>query len=107
MDEAIDLHFNFNNITHYLHPVLLPNLCGWQEINGTFVIKKYHGCKKRNRSSTRKLIDYFRGDKCSKPTFYPYWRKTKDKYTYKGKTCFTRKTVRELRQLKRKVLNFN
>ena len=28
-------------------------------------------------------INYFRGDKCSKPTPYLYWRKTKDKYTYK------------------------
>ena len=107
MNEAINLHFYFNNITHYLYPVSLRNLCGWQEINRTSVVKKYHGCKKRNRNGTRKLKDYFRVDKCSKPKLYPYWRKTKDKYTCKGKTCLTRKTVRELRQLKRKVLNFN
>lgn len=55
MYEAIELHFNFSNIMDYLHPVLLCNLCGWQEINGTFVIRKYHGCKKRNRNGTRKL----------------------------------------------------
>ena len=90
MYEAIELHFNFSNIMDYLHPVLLCNLCGWQEINGTFVIRKYHGCKKRNRNGTRKLIDYFRGIKCSKPTLYPYWIKTKDKYTYKCKTYLTR-----------------
>ena len=36
-----------------------------------------------------------------------YWRKTKDKCTYKGKTYLTRKTVRELRQLKTSVINFN
>ena len=47
------------------------------------VIKKYHGCKQKNRNGARKIINYFRGDKNSKPTPYPYWRKTKDKYTYK------------------------
>ena len=83
MEEAIDLNFKFNNITCYLHPSLLHNLCGWQEISGTFVIKKYHGCKKKNRNRIKKNINYFRGDKCSKPTPYLYWRKTKDKYTYK------------------------
>ena len=57
MDKAIDLHFHFKNITHYLHPVLLCNISGWQEIDGTFIIKKYHGCKRRNRNSTRKFID--------------------------------------------------
>ena len=72
MEEAIDLNFNFNNITHYLHPILLRNLCGWQEISGTFVIKKYHGCKKKNRNGTTTIINYFRGDKCSKPAPYPY-----------------------------------
>ena len=79
MDEAIDLHFNFKNITRYLHPVLLCNISGWQEIDGTFIIKKDHGCKRRNRNSTRKFIEYFRGDRCSKSTGYPYWRKTNDK----------------------------
>ena len=34
-----------------------------------------------------------------------YWRKTKDKCTYKGKTYFTRKTVRELRQPNEQICN--
>ena len=63
--------------------------------------------QKENRNGTKKIIDYFRGDKCSKPTPCPHWRKTKDKYTYKGKTYLTRKSVRELRQLKLSVINFN
>ena len=105
MDKAIDLHFHFKNITHYLHPVLLCNISGWQEIDGTFIIKKYHGCKRRNRNSTRKFIEYFRGDRCSKSTGYPYQRKTNDKYIYKGKTYLTRKTVHELKQLKINVVN--
>ena len=53
--------------------------------------------EKRSRTGTRKIIDYIRGDKCSKATNCPYWRETKDKYRYKGKLYLTRKTVRELR----------
>ena len=34
-----------------------------------------------------------------------YWRKTKDKCTYKGKTYLTGKTVRELRQLNEQICN--
>ena len=55
MEEAINLNFNFNNIAHYLHPNLLCNLYGWQENSGTFVIKKYHGCKKKIEMVQKKL----------------------------------------------------
>ena len=55
MEEAINLNFNFNNITHYLHPILLCNLYGWQENSGTFVIKKYHGCKNKIEMVQKKL----------------------------------------------------
>ena len=105
MEKAIDLHFDFKNITHYLHPVLLRNVSGWQEIHGTFIIKIYHECKRRNRKGARKFIEDFRGDRCSKSTGYPYWRKTKDKYIYKSKTYLTRKRVRELKQLKINAVN--
>ena len=105
MDKAIDLHFDFKNVTHYFHPILLHNIRRWQEIDETFIIKKYRGCKARNRNGMRKFIEHFRGDKCSKPKGYPYWRKTKDKYIYKGKTYLTRKTVRKLKQLKINVVN--
>ena len=50
------MDFSFDNITHYLHPNLLCNLCGYTEINGTYIIKKYHGCKKRTRNGMRKII---------------------------------------------------
>ena len=70
MDKAIDLHFDFKNIAHYFHPVLLRNISRWQEIDGTFIIKKYHGCKRRKRNGTRKFTEYFRGEICSKPTGY-------------------------------------
>ena len=43
MYKAMDLHFDFKNITHYLHPVLLHNISRWREIDGTFIIKKYNG----------------------------------------------------------------
>ena len=101
------MDFSFDNITHYLHPNLLCNLCGCTETNGTYIIKKYNGCKKRNRNGTRKIIDDVRGDNCSKATNNLYWRETKDKYRYNGKLYITRKTVRELRQLKKGVMNFN
>ena len=83
------------------------NLCEYTETNGTYIIKKYHGCKKRNRNGTRKIIDYVRGDKCLKVTINPYWRETKDKFKYKGKLYLTKKIVRELRQLKISVVSFN
>ena len=99
--------FSFDNITHYLYPNLLHNLCGYAETSETYIIKKYHGCKKGNRNDTRKITDYVRVDKCSKATNNPYWRETKDKYRYKGRLYLTRKTVRELRQLKISVMYFN
>ena len=50
------MDFSFDNITHYLHPKLLRNLCGYTETNGTYIIKKYHGCKKRTRNGMRRVI---------------------------------------------------
>ena len=83
------------------------NLCEYTETNGTYIVKKYHGCKTRNRNGTHKIIDYVRRDKCSKATINPHWRETKDKYKYKGKLYLKRQTIRELRQLKTSVMNFN
>ena len=54
----------------------------------------------------KKNIYYVRGDKCSLAASNPYWRKTKKKYKHKGKIYLTRKTVRELKQLKVSVTNF-
>ena len=53
----------------------------------------------------KKNIYYVRGDKCSLAASNPYWRKTKKKYKHKGKIYLTRKTVRELKQLKVSVTN--
>ena len=54
----------------------------------------------------KKNIYYVRGDKCSLAASNHYWRKTKKKYKHKGKIYLTRKTVRELKQLKVSVTNF-
>ena len=55
----------------------------------------------------KKNIYYVRGDKCSLAASNPYWRKKKKKkYKHKGKIYLTRKTVRELKQLKVSVTNF-
>ena len=50
------------------------NLCEYTETNRIYIIKKYHGFKKRNRNGTRKIIDYGRGDKYLKVTINPHWR---------------------------------
>ena len=98
--------FSIDNIKHYLHPELVRNLYGYTETSETYIIKKYHGCTKRNKNGTQKIIDYARGDKCSLATSNPYWRKAKNKYKYKGKIYLTRKTVKELKQLNISVTNF-
>ena len=42
------------------------NLREYTETNGTYIVKKYHGCKTRNRNGTRKIIDYVRRDNVQK-----------------------------------------
>ena len=82
------MDFSIGNIKHYLHPNLARNLYSYTKTNETYIIKKYHGCT------------------CSLATSNPCWRKTKNKYKHKGKIYLTKNTVRELKQLKVSVTNF-
>ena len=47
MEEVINLNFNFNNITHYLHPILLCNLYGWQENSEHLLLKNIMDAKRK------------------------------------------------------------
>ena len=45
--------------------------------------KPYHGCRRLNKSDTRKLIDWRRGERCLIPTNTRCWRPTKENYLLK------------------------
>ena len=45
--------------------------------------KQYHGCRRINRSDTRQLIDWERGEQCLEPTNTRCWIPTKEKYFHK------------------------
>ena len=77
---------DLNRFVNRLHPNL--------------VFPKYHGCDWRNRSGTRKSIDYKRGQQCLMRIIDPYWRVTKDKYEDKGRIYLTRQTVCRLKWAK-------
>ena len=40
----------------------------------------YHGCGRRNRNCTNKLIDSYNGERWVRPTAQLCWRPVKDKY---------------------------
>ena len=48
-----------------------------------FNSKPYHSCRRLNRNSTQKLIEWKRGERCLIPTNTRCWRPTKEKYLHK------------------------
>ena len=69
----------YNQVKDYLHPHLHDFIHYYRDRN-IFDLPPYHGCNKKNRNGTRKLIEYNQGHQCIVPTNKLYWRKTKDKY---------------------------
>ena len=77
----------YNQVKDYLHPHLYDFIHYYGERN-IFDLPLYHGCNKKNRNGTRKLIEYNQGHQCIVPTNKLYWRKTKDKYKRNTKRVY-------------------
>ena len=69
----------YDQVKDYLHLDLHDFVHCYRQGN-IFDLPLYHGCNKKNRYGTRKLIEYNQGHQCIFPTNKLYWRKTKDKY---------------------------
>ena len=91
---------DLNRFVNRLHPNLVINIQSYKQEDGCYLFPKYHGCDWRNRSGTRKSIDYKRGQQCLMRIIDPYWRVTKDKYEDKGRIYLTRQTVCRLKWAK-------
>ena len=68
----------YNQVKDYLHPCLHKFINYYKDGN-RFDLLLFHGCNKKNRNGTRKLIEYDQGYQFIVPTDKPYWRKTKIK----------------------------
>ena len=74
------------HVKHYrkfkdlIHPIITTNIDYYKRRN-YYLFSTYHGCGLRNRSGIKKRVDYKRGYQCVLPSSYPYWRRTKEKYT--------------------------
>ena len=69
----------YEQVKDYLYPDLNDFFHYYRQGN-VFDLPLYHGCNKKNRNGTSKLIEYNQGHQCIVPTNKLYWRKTKDKY---------------------------
>ena len=69
----------YEQVKDYLYPDLHDFFHYYRQGN-VFDLPLYHGCNKKNRNGTSKLIEYNQGHQCIVPTNKLYWRKTKDKY---------------------------
>ena len=89
----------YNQVKDYLHPCLHKFINYYKDGN-RFDLPLFHGCSKKNRNGTRKLIEYDQGYQCivstdkpigeklkiNKITRYVTW--TKDGYLFKNKGNF-------------------
>ena len=55
-----------NQVTDYLHP-RLHKLIDYYRHENTFHLPLLHGCNRKNRNETRKLIEYDQGYQCIVP----------------------------------------
>ena len=69
----------YDQIKDYLHPHL-HHFVHYYKRRDSFDLPLYHGCDKKNKNGTRKLISYDQGNQCIIPTNNLYWKKIKDKY---------------------------
>ena len=80
----------YDQVRDYLHPYLYDFVHYYRQ-GDVFGLPLYHGCNKKNKNGTRKLITYDQGYQCIIPTNNLYWKKTKDKYkTQKKRVYWTR-----------------
>ena len=77
----------YEQVKDYLYPDLHDFFHYYRQGN-VFDLPLYHGCNKKNRNGTRKLIEYNQGHQCIVPTNKLYWRKTKDKYKRNTKRVY-------------------
>ena len=73
----------YDQVKDYLHPHL-HDFVHYYRRGNVFDLLLYHGCNKKNRNGTRKLIEYDQGYQCIIPTDNLSWRKTKNNYQRTG-----------------------
>ena len=71
----------YNQVKDYLHPHL-HDFVNYYKNGNAFDLALFHGCNKKSRNGTRKLIKYDQDYQCIVPTDKPYWRKTENKYKH-------------------------
>ena len=69
----------YDQVKDYLHPHLHDFVHYYRKGN-VFDLPLYHGCNKKNKNGTTKMIEYKLGYQCVVPTNKLYRRETKDKY---------------------------
>ena len=68
------LTVEYNKIKDYIHPNLHKIVKDYE--NGNLItLPPCHGCGHKNKTRTRKLIDYARGYRCFTPSWRDYWKK--------------------------------
>ena len=77
----------YDQVRDYLHPHLYDFVHYYRQ-GDVFDLPLYHGCNKKNKNGTRKLISYDQGYQCIIPTNNLYWKKTKDKYKMQKKRVY-------------------
>ena len=60
----------YNQVKDYLHP-RLHKFINYYKHENTFDLPLFHGCHRKNRNGTRKLIEYNQGYQCIVPTNKP------------------------------------
>ena len=69
----------YDQVKDYLHPHL-HSFFHYYKQGDVIDLPLCHGCDKKSKNGTRKLINYDQGNKCISPTNNLYWKKNKDKY---------------------------
>ena len=64
----------YNKVKDYLHP-RLHKFINYYKHENKFDLPLFHGCSRKNRNGTRKLIEYNQGYQCIVPTNKAYWEK--------------------------------
>ena len=80
----------YDQVRDYLNPQLHCFIKYYK--NGDLIdLPPYHGCGKKNKNVTKKMIEYNQGNQCVCSTNKKYWRNTKDKYKIEKKRFYWRR----------------
>ena len=70
---------DISKLLKHFHPNLLSDIESYK-VGAYYIFPTYHSCRYRNRSGTRKKLQYSRGEVYINPDHTACWRKTEKKY---------------------------